>query len=589
MLRRGLALLPFAAAALPPALVAWTMAREALDVPFWDDWELVDLLQRASAGTLRFGDLWAQHNEHRLLLPNLVMLGLARATGWDTRVTMGASFIVSLGTLAVLGLIIQSTIRRSAPAFSPWVFLGASLMTFSMVAWQNWLWAWQVQVFMNALAACVMAWSLGRYGARAPGPWLAMLAAIAGALTFANGVALLPIVPVVLALDPRGDATVWWRRRPAITMAVIGALAVAIYLIGYERPPDHPSPLVALAHPLDLLRFLLAYLGAPVALGWRLAASTSTTPVVLISIAYGAIGLGVVVAGGAWLWRRDASDRALLVPWVALVLFTVLSGIMTGVGRLGVSLDQALASRYTTTSALFWVSVAALAALAMSRALRAHTEISRRVMTLGAVAVLAQVMVLVGYAGSWAYGLGMAAVKHETLRRGGECLRFYRSAPPACLKLLYPDVAGLRDRASRLETLALGPFAASRRERPLASYAVAEGAEAAGGIDFLGPDESRTEFILVGWGMNPVTRRAVDAVLVAIDGEVIGRAVTGLQRPDLATGEDASLLASSGWTFRFSAFRLQPGSHAIEAYAVLEQQRIVKLHGARTIEVKART
>src|SRR5438128_414906 len=84
--------------------------------------------KRSRAGTLRFADLWAQHNEHRLLLPNLVMLALAQLTQWDTRATIVASFVVSLATLGVLGLIIRSTLGRSAPAIAGWVFLGVSLM-----------------------------------------------------------------------------------------------------------------------------------------------------------------------------------------------------------------------------------------------------------------------------------------------------------------------------------------------------------------------------------------------------------------------------------------------------------------------------
>jgi hypothetical protein len=579
MLRRAFAASPLVVAVLPPALIAWTVYHQAVAVPFWDDWELVDLLHRASLGTLRFADFWTQHNEHRLVLPGLLMLGLARATAWDPRVTMAASVVISLVTLGVLGIIVDRSFRSSAPALRSWVILGASLMTFSMVAWQNWLWAWQVQIFMNGLAACSVAWALGRYGPRWPGPLLAVLAAIAGTLSFANGLVLLAVVPIVLSVDPRDAGS---GRRAGIVTALIGFVVIAIYMVGLDLPPAHPSPLIALAHPLALGAYVLVYLGSPLAVGWWLATS-SVPAVIALSAAFGAVGL-VIVAAGAFFARRRV-EHAALVPWLALVLFTVLSGTMTGVGRLGTSLDSALASRYTTTSGLFWVSVIAVVALATSHLLRRGAVIGRSVVALIVILVVVELFSVAGYSSSWILGLRMADAHDEVLRRGGECLQFYRTAPMPCLKLLYPDPAELRARANRLEALALGPFAPGRTERALASYSIAQEPETPGSIELLRLDDMSAEFIVAGWGVDPTTHRAAHAVLIVVDGEVIGRAVTGLEHPDASGTARAAPTANAGWAFRFSTFRLKPGSHAVEAYVVLGQEHVARLAGARVIEV----
>lgn len=76
------------------------------NVPYWDDWDMVPVLTGEQPVTLSY--LWSQHNEHRLLLPRLALLGLLRLTGWDFRSGMVANVLL-LGLLA-LGMI--ATARR---------------------------------------------------------------------------------------------------------------------------------------------------------------------------------------------------------------------------------------------------------------------------------------------------------------------------------------------------------------------------------------------------------------------------------------------------------------------------------------------
>src|SRR5208282_4675420 len=70
-------------ALLPLAFLIWMVSRYAVSVPFGDQWELVPLLEKTYHETLTFHDLWAQHNEHRILFPKIIMLGLAHLTGWN--------------------------------------------------------------------------------------------------------------------------------------------------------------------------------------------------------------------------------------------------------------------------------------------------------------------------------------------------------------------------------------------------------------------------------------------------------------------------------------------------------------------------
>ena len=54
---------------LPAMALLADIHRFAVNVPFMDDWQFVPLLEKVRNDTLTFRELWAPHDEHRLLLP----------------------------------------------------------------------------------------------------------------------------------------------------------------------------------------------------------------------------------------------------------------------------------------------------------------------------------------------------------------------------------------------------------------------------------------------------------------------------------------------------------------------------------------
>ena len=62
---------------LPPSYLLYLIARWGVDLPFWDQWEFVPLLEKMAGADLQLQDLTARHNEHRIFFPRLVMLALA--------------------------------------------------------------------------------------------------------------------------------------------------------------------------------------------------------------------------------------------------------------------------------------------------------------------------------------------------------------------------------------------------------------------------------------------------------------------------------------------------------------------------------
>lgn len=575
-------LLPLAGACIPVLLIAAMVARYGVNVPFWDQWELVRLLDKAATGQLTFRDFWEQHNEHRIVFPRVVMLALASVTRWDIRYELAANIVVALGVLGMLALLIERTVRPVAPGLTSWLILAASLSTFSLTQWENWLWGWQLQIFMNALAAVVSVWALARWGPRWPGLALAIFAATAGTLSFATGLILLALVPLGLIIAPQFDQGTGRLKRLAFAGAgVVGV--VTLYLNGFHLNPVHPTPLFLFSHPLSYAHYILIYLGS------GLGAWSKT-----VSASWGAMGIVTFVWCGAWLWTRSRAYRHILLPWILLGLYGILSGFMTGIGRAGFGEGQGMASRYITISSLFWVSLIVIVVLAITHLL--EDGIVSRTRSLAVVAVAASLITLAGvsYGASWIHAKAALESRSGALLRSGECLLYYDMAPDECLGVLFPDVVRLRKAAQRLETLSFGPFAQSRLEQLLSWYTVVSGPEPAGWIDEVAVHEGQVnqtrrsgDVVVSGWAMDPFSRSPAASVLVVVGDQVMGRAATGQQRADVAKALDQNGLLHSGWTFHLGLSRLVPGPHLVEAYALLnDERRIVKLVGSRVIEVR---
>jgi len=67
-----------------------------VNVPYMDDWSSVQLFKSTLEHNLDFGLLFSQHNEHRMLIPKLIFLGLAYISKWNLKVQMLVSYLLAL-------------------------------------------------------------------------------------------------------------------------------------------------------------------------------------------------------------------------------------------------------------------------------------------------------------------------------------------------------------------------------------------------------------------------------------------------------------------------------------------------------------
>ncbi len=366
---------------VPALATALLVQAHAQNVPAWDDFDRVPLLQGFAEGELSFDDLYAPHIDHRILVPRLFILANAKLSGGNLVWENALAFVIVLATALALAALLRRTLPHArAPAFA--VLLGINLLIFSPLQWENFLWAIQTAFVlpMACMAAALLVLetrlpSWARFG-------LAVGAAAVGTHSFSHGMLIWAAVPAWMLLrSPFADDPGDERRRFLFGWAVAAALFLVPYFtVDYRVATNHEygvgvgnrTPLVAyageaLASPLVVAHFYLSMVGSPlarlgpwapeqVALGWGLVVHG------LLAAALAA----VVAARDRVLWIRS-------VPWWVLAGATLVACGLAALGRaVATNGLYALAPRYVSVSQYALVALVALGALLAARGPRAR-------------------------------------------------------------------------------------------------------------------------------------------------------------------------------------------------------------------------
>jgi hypothetical protein len=134
-----------------------------------------------------------------------------------------------------------------------------------------------------------------------------------------------------------------------IVWLVVSLLVICAYMYDYHIVlPNHPSVLFGLYHPLQFIGYVLAFLGALCA-----PACNYRVGVAMLLGLFGLITSGYLIRN---LIRVHHVEVQVLVPYIALILYSIGSATITAVGRVGFGCGQALAPRYVAISYLLWIS-----------------------------------------------------------------------------------------------------------------------------------------------------------------------------------------------------------------------------------------
>jgi hypothetical protein len=415
---------------LPLVFTFFIICKFGITVPYWDQWELVPLLEKMHNHTLTLADLWEQHNEHRIIFPEILMLLLAHLSNWNIFLELCTNIILA----TFIFLLILSILRSTSETTSFWLKMFISLMIFSVVQYENWYWGWQIQFFLSVLCTVVAIWAANKWQGKAYGLAVIILAAVLSSYSCSSGLMTWPAVLVVLLLQKK------WKWKHITILLLAGTATVLLYYHRYTKPAHHPSMLFFLYRPLVFIRYVLVYLGASVAYFPKRAHIMGIIILVLTSWAIFDI------------WRFDKQKLGKLAPWLAFALYACLSACATALGRAGFGWKQAFSSRYTTISLFLPLSAVVL----FCNSVKINPTMNKEKLSKNLFFIVAIVSVFIAlYIGSCFRGLKNMKKRSRRINEAAFCLSSPEIANEQYLERLYPDPNIIRSRIKTLSELGI--------------------------------------------------------------------------------------------------------------------------------------
>ncbi|GAM11080.1 hypothetical protein OR1_03389 [Geobacter sp. OR-1] len=398
--------------------------RFGVNIPWGDEWDALLFINKTGTSGLDFRALFAQHNEHRIAVPRLIMLANTTLFSFNLKYQM---YLTATGLIAVSLICFYRFTGVVSPGFR-WLALIAPLLICSFRQSENLLWGFQIGLVLSLLLPVIAFHILAGSKQCEPGPyWIvaALLSGLLGSFSSSQGLFFWPCAVLLTALS--GERNKW----PAALLAGAGIIVWGLYFSGYVKPAGHPTISYIMEHPYEGFRFFCMTLGNLVA--WRED----------VSFAAGFLFLAAFIAA---LAAATAKKRLVeLRFWIALGLFSLMVLFAITLGRAGSGIDAAFASRYTTFSAVFAVSLLAiLAALSTTGSMPGF-----RILLIPVTLLL-----LVAAPFSYLQGWNSGKFMHGEFTRLSFLLKNYRMVPAQSLQYLYiPNPQVVKERAPFLEKL----------------------------------------------------------------------------------------------------------------------------------------
>lgn len=339
----------------PLGLLLFLLHTYAVNIPYFDEWNIIYLFERIHFHDLMFDDLWQQHNEHRIFFPKLIIIGLGLLTHYNVKYLMVANICIA----SLIYWIIWRHIHKNKTALhlqhkDRWLKIIYAFFIFSISQYENWFWGFQVQWFLNLAAVVLGAYLIANFTMKFTTFLLLSGCGVVATFSLSSGVLYWPILLGQLIV-----ANI--KAKPKYGFLLIGGWillsggVIAVYLFNYQNPPGHPSLLYCLNDPLAVLAYMAVYIGNPFTLNPKFIVMAETF---LIAKWFGVSGLVLFL----FFLMQDLKNRSWtefkpLSFFYILGLYGILCALLTAIGRAEFGLEQARASRYVTVAIFVWIAI----------------------------------------------------------------------------------------------------------------------------------------------------------------------------------------------------------------------------------------
>jgi hypothetical protein len=327
---------------IPVALYVWFVHEYGVNAIYYDQWDNVALLTHSNlgftsyAGHTSLGMLWSQHNENRMLFPNLVVFALRDLTHFNVLIELYLSAV-----LLVIAMSLIILAHRRDLVSTRWIaYLPVAFLILSLGQAGDTLFGFQLAwyLILLALAAAIFLLDSPRLS------WFVLLAAIGtavvGSYSSLQGILIWPAGLVVLLLKHR--------QRPFLLTWIASAIVttfVYFYHFHFSGTGSGGSGYL-FAHPWPVVEFFFFNVGD--ILGKPLAQTPGASDPLIVVLGVTVVLLAVVslIVYG----RSSQPSKSPVGP--ALICFGVLFAATVTLGRSHFGLSAASQSRYVTFNLL---------------------------------------------------------------------------------------------------------------------------------------------------------------------------------------------------------------------------------------------
>lgn len=385
----------------------------AVNIPYWDEWEAV-----APGGIIdnqTVSQLFAQHNEHRIITTKILTLALYKLDGWNLITHQALNFII----YGLLILLIVRTLEKYVPQLPTWITLSFVIFLFSTVNHENFFWGFQTQFHFTLLFMLLAVRFLfdetqsrktllgGVFFS-----WLTIYSTSGGMIETIVILAAYVCFKLVRRRQPENKPAEI--RQLAIVSILIGG-AIALYFVGYIKPEGHP-PLV-LPHRVEFWHYFLNLLSG--GFGFDSLKQMPGMIILLFTL--------VPVAGEIWKKRFQLPNGS----WTIIVSILAVMGLLCSItmGRAGfMVVEQSKSSRYAEFVCILIPLGLAMWAIFLGERVRLRNYLY----------LLFWIFCAVGFARYWDFPKTYSAVAQERIK-GAQCVSgYYHGGGKADCPTVYP-------------------------------------------------------------------------------------------------------------------------------------------------------
>ncbi len=307
-------------------------------LPVWDYWRIPENLAKYQAFDVTI--LWKQHNEHRIIFPELVFVADMLLWHGSEILPLLVSVATYVGIWVALSFVLFSVKSISFEAKSFACLLGAIVMFWGgsvCVLAAPFLLQWPLMQLAVAGALILLAYAKRDLGNRALAASIA--SAVVATYSSGNGMFVWPVLlgaGIILRLN----------RRQMIILTAAAIASIGVYFIGYKFSSSL-NIRAMLAHPFFTLGFIGSYLSMPFA-GYK-------PP--QFGIRIGLISLAVVIYCLVLVIRAGRIRQPIAIVLFGSYAFTLLTALVTAGGRMNPedpTMTSAKAPRYVTVPMVNW-------------------------------------------------------------------------------------------------------------------------------------------------------------------------------------------------------------------------------------------